>query len=53
LSRREVVKGLFRLGIWLPPRDAVIFLAILDGDSDGSIDQAELENFWKNSPPLR
>lgn len=49
----QIVKGLFRLGVWLPPKDAIIILSILDVDNDGQIDETELEAFWHHAPPLR
>ncbi len=46
LDRLEVATGLYRLGVWLRPKELQALLDTLDSDGGGDIDAAEFRSYW-------
>ena len=48
LDRLEVATGLYRLGVWLRPKELQALLDTLDSDGGGDIDTAEFSAYWNS-----
>ena len=51
LDRREVAVGLFKMGIWLHPKELTAFMGVLDRNRDRSVGRDEISYFWKKYAP--
>eukprot|EP00961_Rhodomonas_salina_P123071 1657893-Rhodomonas_salina.1 len=51
LTRGEISVGLVAVGIWLHPNELEQLLLELDKDGSGSVEVAELIEFWNNYSP--
>ena len=45
-DRKEMVIGLFALGVWLHPSESAALMEQLDSDGGGEIELEELKEFW-------
>ena len=48
INRKEMVMGLFALGVWLHPSESDALIQQLDSDGGGEIELDELQDFWNN-----
>ena len=46
INRKELVLGLFKLGVWLHPSESQALMDVLDGDGGGEIEEDEMEDYW-------
>jgi Ca2+-binding EF-hand superfamily protein len=46
LDRREMIRGLFEMGIWLHPDESKALFEELDQDGGGSVDSKEFIAYW-------
>ena len=46
VDRKEMVMGLFALGVWLHPSESAALMEQLDSDGGGEIELEELKEFW-------